>query len=123
MVPVSQLAIFDNLTGTEVLLVGLVALLVLGPERLPEVARTIGQWIAKLKSMSAGLQDEMREVLDDPAMQPLKEVGQFVAQPRRKMAEYIATAEREAATESAAELEPAPDTTEPDSTTEPGAGG
>ncbi|HBX77951.1 MAG TPA: hypothetical protein DEG43_09910, partial [Acidimicrobiaceae bacterium] len=51
MVPVSQLAIFDNLTGTEVLLVGLVALLVLGPERLPEVARTIGQWIAKLKSM------------------------------------------------------------------------
>ncbi|MCO7594301.1 MULTISPECIES: Sec-independent protein translocase protein TatB [Pseudomonas] len=33
----------------ELLLVGLVALLVLGPERLPGAARTAGLWIGRLK--------------------------------------------------------------------------
>lgn len=34
---------------SELLLVGLVALLVLGPERLPGAARTAGLWIGRLK--------------------------------------------------------------------------
>lgn len=35
---------------SELLLIGLVALLVLGPERLPGAARTAGLWIGRLKS-------------------------------------------------------------------------
>lgn len=33
---------------TELLLIGVVALVVIGPERLPKVARTAGQWLGKL---------------------------------------------------------------------------
>ena len=33
---------------TELMLIGVVALVVIGPERLPKVARTAGQWMGKL---------------------------------------------------------------------------
>ncbi|WMP19069.1 Sec-independent protein translocase protein TatB [Thiothrix lacustris] len=37
----------------EMLMVGVVALLVIGPERLPTVARTIGRWIGKVRRFVA----------------------------------------------------------------------
>lgn len=37
----------------EMLLIGVVALLVIGPERLPTVARTIGRWIGKVRHFVA----------------------------------------------------------------------
>ena len=37
----------------EMLVVGVVALLVIGPERLPTVARTIGRWIGKVRRFVA----------------------------------------------------------------------
>ncbi|RRV09346.1 Sec-independent protein translocase subunit TatB [Pseudomonas sp. v388] len=47
----------------ELLLVGLVALLVLGPERLPSAARTAGLWIGRLKrSFNAIKQEVEREI-------------------------------------------------------------
>lgn len=47
----------------ELLLVALVALLVLGPERLPGAARTAGLWIGRLKrSFNAIKQEVEREI-------------------------------------------------------------
>ena len=37
----------------EMLVIGIVALLVIGPERLPTVARTIGRWIGKIRRFVA----------------------------------------------------------------------
>jgi sec-independent protein translocase protein TatB len=37
-----------DIAFTELLVIGVVALLVIGPERLPKVARTAGQWLGKL---------------------------------------------------------------------------
>ncbi|MFM2320601.1 MAG: twin-arginine translocase subunit TatB [Pseudomonadota bacterium] len=37
----------------EMLVIGIVALLVIGPERLPTVARTIGLWIGKARRLIA----------------------------------------------------------------------
>jgi len=39
-----------DMSGLEMLLVGVIALLVIGPERLPGVARTIGTWIGKARA-------------------------------------------------------------------------
>lgn len=48
---------------SELLLVGLVALLVLGPERLPVAARTAGLWIGRLKRSFGAIKAEVeREI-------------------------------------------------------------
>ena len=48
---------------SELLLVGLIALLVLGPERLPVAARTAGLWIGRLKRSFNSIKSEVeREI-------------------------------------------------------------
>ena len=37
-----------DISFTELLLIGVIALIVIGPERLPKVARMAGQWVGKL---------------------------------------------------------------------------
>ena len=106
MAPVRIFAIID-LTAGEILIILVFGLIVLGPERLPEVARTAGEWMAKFRRVSSNLQQEMREVLDDPAMKPLREVGEFVAQPRKKLTEMALAIENDAAKAEAPEETPA----------------
>lgn len=45
--------------GGEILLVLVLALVVLGPERLPEVARTVGRWTGRAKAMFNNLRYEL----------------------------------------------------------------
>ncbi|WP_313450561.1 Sec-independent protein translocase protein TatB [Stutzerimonas kunmingensis] len=48
---------------TELLLVGLVALMVLGPERLPGAVRTTGLWVGRLKRSFSNIKAEVeREI-------------------------------------------------------------
>ncbi|MFJ4064480.1 Sec-independent protein translocase protein TatB [Pseudomonas sp. NPDC089996] len=52
-----------GISFSELLLVGLVALLVLGPERLPGAARTAGLWIGRLKRSFNAIRAEIeREI-------------------------------------------------------------
>jgi sec-independent protein translocase protein TatB len=46
---------------SEICMVALVALLVIGPEKLPKVARMAGFWIAKSKRMVASVKQEIHE--------------------------------------------------------------
>ncbi len=55
-------------------MIGLVSLIVIGPERLPKVARIAGYWIGKSRSMMASVkaeiqqefqQEELRQILKD----------------------------------------------------------
>lgn len=56
-----------NVGGLEVLVVLLVALVVLGPEKLPEAVRKVGQVVGEFRRVSKSFQDEMRSaaMLDD----------------------------------------------------------
>ncbi|UDY36382.1 Sec-independent protein translocase subunit TatA/TatB [Dermatobacter hominis] len=83
----------QNFGGGELLVIIILALVVLGPERIPEMAKGAGRLIAKFKNMTSGLQGQVQGVMDDPAMQPLKELGDFAARPRQKLAEYALEAE------------------------------
>lgn len=83
----------QNFGGGELLVILILALVVLGPERIPEMAKSAGKMIAKLKTMSSGLQGQVQGVMDDPAMQPLRELGDLAARPRQKLAEYALEAE------------------------------
>ena len=49
---------------SELLLFGVIALIVLGPEKLPQAARTAGQWYAKLRRTVSILQSEIEAELD-----------------------------------------------------------
>jgi Tat protein translocase TatB subunit len=48
-----------NVGGAELLIVLLVALIFLGPQRLPEVARQLGQALSSLRSLASGFQAEL----------------------------------------------------------------
>lgn len=49
---------------TELLLLGLIALIVLGPQRLPEIARTLGQWTGRARAAWNGLKREIQSEMD-----------------------------------------------------------
>jgi sec-independent protein translocase protein TatB len=50
----------------ELLVIGLIALLVLGPDKLPEAARKVGRIITELRRVSSGFQSELRDALQEP---------------------------------------------------------
>ena len=53
---------------TEMLLVGVVALLVLGPERLPVAARTLGRGLGQAKRAMGMLRDQVEREVDAQAV-------------------------------------------------------
>ena len=57
-----------NLGGAEVLVILLVALIVLGPTKLPPAIRQIGRVVGEFRRIGQGFQQELRE-----AAQPLQE--------------------------------------------------
>ena len=59
-----------SIGGAEILVILVVALLVLGPNRLPEAARQVGRVMAEMRRISAGFQAEMRDALQTPVAGP-----------------------------------------------------
>ena len=56
-----------NFPGPEkILLLAIIALVVLGPTRLPQAARTAGKWVAELRKLTSRLQDEVSGALSEP---------------------------------------------------------
>ncbi|HKA05520.1 MAG TPA: Sec-independent protein translocase protein TatB [Acidimicrobiales bacterium] len=55
-----------NVTGGELVIILLVALIVLGPDKLPDAIRKVGRVYGELRRMSAGFQSELRDALDEP---------------------------------------------------------
>lgn len=88
-------ALIGDLTSSEFLVICVAALLVLGPQRLPDAARQAGQFIAKARKQLREFTSDMHEVLDDPAMEPLKEFGKLASQPRKTLAEYARSIDSE----------------------------
>ena len=59
-----------NIGGGEILVILLVALIFLGPEKLPEVARQVGKVMGEVRKVKDGFQREMRDamrVIEDSA--------------------------------------------------------
>lgn len=72
-----------NLGTGELLVIFLVALLVLGPNKLPDAARQMGRMVAELRRLSTGFQDEMRAAMQDstPTLPPLLDEPAEASQP------------------------------------------
>jgi len=64
-----------NLSGSELVFLLLLALIVLGPEKLPEAVRKFGRVYSELKKMSTGFQSELKSALDEP-MREMRETAE-----------------------------------------------
>jgi sec-independent protein translocase protein TatB len=74
-----------NFSPEKLLLVGIIALVVLGPHRLPQAARTFGRFMAQLRHMSQSFQDEVRGVMDEPVDSIRSVAGDFRPPDLRRM--------------------------------------
>jgi sec-independent protein translocase protein TatB len=109
-----------NIGGGELLVIVLIALIVLGPQRLPDAMRTVGRVVGEVRRMSSGFQQELRDAFED------SEIADEASAPRRREAVPLAAAVAEATPDiddedtddvgDADEQAPAPDAfeTEPD---------
>jgi sec-independent protein translocase protein TatB len=61
-----------DISWTEFLLIGVVALVVIGPKELPGVLRMLGQWTRKVRGMAADFQNQFQEAMREAEMADLK---------------------------------------------------
>jgi sec-independent protein translocase protein TatB len=108
----------------EFVVIGIVALIAIGPKELPGVLRALGQWIAKLRRMATEFQGQFQEAMREAEMADLKqEVDEMTRKATQSFDmpfDAVAEAGTPLATEPAASAppqptpEPAPPVTEPD---------
>ena len=63
-----------NFSGSEIVFLLLLALIVLGPEKLPEAVRKFGKTYGEIKKMTSGFQSELKTALDEP-MREMRETA------------------------------------------------
>ncbi|MDH3518834.1 MAG: Sec-independent protein translocase protein TatB [Myxococcales bacterium] len=102
---------------TELLVIFVIGLLVLGPKRLPDLARSLGRSLAEFRRASNDLRREFMDVAEDVRVEPLELPKP--RPPQKKQAEVEATG---AATAAAPQAQPDTDgTAEARETRPPGA--
>jgi len=62
---------FDISWG-ELILIGMVALIAIGPKELPGALRTLGQWTTKIRRMANDFQNQFQEAMREAEMADLK---------------------------------------------------
>ncbi|MFO8045973.1 MAG: Sec-independent protein translocase protein TatB [Halomonas sp.] len=73
----------------ELMFIGVVGLLVLGPERLPKAARTLGLWIGKIKRTVSGMQRDISAQLE------AEELRQKLNEQQKKLDESVRQVQRD----------------------------
>ncbi len=73
---------------SELVLVGLIALIVIGPKELPAVLRTAGQWMGKVKRMASEFQGQFQEALREAEVADLKEQAEDLTGSLKGITEY-----------------------------------
>lgn len=88
----------------ELMVVGILGLLILGPERLPKAARTIGLFIGKIRRTMGNIQDDLeRQVRTEELKQKLQDpYATFMDEEERAAKEAQEEAQNKAEQEAAA---------------------
>ena len=70
---------------SELLVIGLVALIVIGPKRLPEVARAAGRWAGRLRRFVSDVKQDLDRELHQAELSELRQLKQELDETRRVM--------------------------------------
>ncbi|WP_115720419.1 Sec-independent protein translocase protein TatB [Gallaecimonas mangrovi] len=81
----------------ELVVVGIIALVVLGPERLPAAARTLGRWIRTIKGMAQQVRNELERELETHELnESLKKAEQLGKDVPKELADTVDDMKRSA---------------------------
>jgi sec-independent protein translocase protein TatB len=107
----------------ELVVIGIVALIAIGPKELPTVLRTLGQYMAKIRRMSAEFQGQFQEALREAEVAELKQQAESLKSSVTDFANIDPLADAQKTTEHAAEgaTEPTPPPAEQAAAAEPAA--
>ena len=83
-------------------LIGLISLLVIGPERLPKVARVVGFWMGRSRRMIHSMKQEISEELHAEEMRqilhqqtPVEEMEKLIDEGRQTIHAFAASEQQE----------------------------
>lgn len=98
---------FDFSFG-EMLIVALVALVVLGPERLPKAARFVGLWVRKARAHWHSMKSELEsELASEELRRSLQDGKRAMQDAERQLYDLAAQTRREIETDAVADATPA----------------
>jgi sec-independent protein translocase protein TatB len=89
---------------SELVVIGIVALIAIGPKELPGVLRAAGQWVGKMRKLAAEFQGQFQEAMREAEMADLKKQFEEVGDIARDL-DPLATVQKEI--QSAVEDKPA----------------
>ena len=100
----------------ELAVIGVIALLVVGPERLPSVARNVGLWVGRIRRYVSHVKrdierelhaEEVRALIEDPeGIDGLRDVARETASVLEETRKELSSVQREAESASAPEQTP-----------------
>ncbi len=69
-----------NLSGTELVFIAMLGLIVLGPEKLPSAMRRAGKVYREIRNVTSNMQREVNKVMEEPIREVRKLVDEPVAE-------------------------------------------
>ena len=72
-----------NLSGTELVFIAMLGLIVLGPEKLPSAMRRAGKVYREIRNVTSNMQREVNKVMEEPLREVRKMVDEPVAEFKR----------------------------------------
>src|SRR5262244_2713608 len=72
----------------ELLVIGVVALIAIGPKELPGVLRATGHWMGKVRRMASEFQDQFREAMREAELDDLKKKVDDMADSTKNFANF-----------------------------------
>lgn len=97
-----------NLQGGELIIIALLALVVLGPEKLPEAARWFGRMYAQIRRMGDGFTKEFQTAVKEPLDDLRSAVADPIKDVKSSLDETIASSSPETPIDDSEQLEPSP---------------
>ncbi|WP_299725217.1 Sec-independent protein translocase protein TatB [uncultured Tateyamaria sp.] len=94
-----------DLGWTEMLVVGIVALIVIGPKDLPVLFRNVGRWVGKAKGMAREFSSAMNQAADDAGVKDIQKTIRTATNPVGSAMDGVKDAARDV-TSSLSNLDP-----------------